>query len=416
MEEIRLNSPLEQGDTSLVYSGNYYQLQAKQMQQQQQQQQLFAQQQQQQQQLQRPLNGLTDNQMNMFAFGSSNLASTSFRLSPNSLTHPALSSSSSSTLSSSQDVKESYNYNYNYYPATPTSTTTVATSPFLPKNSDSFDGMNVSGNNRNNNSIKKMASYGNLGDGNNFSIRNQTDFYNEPQFSPGSMNINKSIWSAINQETNTNTGFDDDFQKNSCAINYLPTDVIMAIDQSLDRGLVFDEKLLEVSNSNSNSTSLDQSIPQPNSRFFVIKSYNEMDIRSAFKNNCWSSTDLGNKRLNKAYNENNGQNIYLFFSVNGSGHFCGIAEMRGPVDFDRNLGCWSDPKWKGCFPIKFLFVKDIPNKLFRNLTLKMFKNGVQCLSPVTMSRDTQELPFEVGKKMISTFKTHISNSSFLDAL
>lgn len=38
----------------------------------------------------------------------------------------------------------------------------------------------------------------------------------------------------------------------------------------------------------------------PNSKFFVIKSYNILDVTSSFTHNIWTSTDLGNKRLNKA--------------------------------------------------------------------------------------------------------------------
>ncbi len=68
-------------------------------------------------------------------------------------------------------------------------------------------------------------------------------------------------------------------------------------------------------------------------RFFVIKSYTEKDVHKSLKYEIWSSTDPGNKRLDKAFRENAGRGpIYLFFSVNGSGHFCGVAEMLTPVD------------------------------------------------------------------------------------
>jgi YTH domain-containing family protein len=52
-------------------------------------------------------------------------------------------------------------------------------------------------------------------------------------------------------------------------------------------------------------------------RFFVIKSYTEDDVHKSLKYEIWSSTDPGNKRLDKAYKENAGRGpIYLFFSVN----------------------------------------------------------------------------------------------------
>ena len=67
-------------------------------------------------------------------------------------------------------------------------------------------------------------------------------------------------------------------------------------------------------------------------RFFVIKSYTEDDVHKSLKYEIWSSTDPGNKRLDKAFKETAGRGpIYLFFSVNASGHFCGMAEMLTPV-------------------------------------------------------------------------------------
>jgi hypothetical protein len=49
----------------------------------------------------------------------------------------------------------------------------------------------------------------------------------------------------------------------------------------------------------------------------VIKSYTEDDVQKSLKYEIWSSTDPGNKRLDKAFKENAGRgSIYLFFSVN----------------------------------------------------------------------------------------------------
>jgi hypothetical protein len=49
----------------------------------------------------------------------------------------------------------------------------------------------------------------------------------------------------------------------------------------------------------------------------VIKSYTEDDVQKSLKYEIWSSTDPGNKRLDKAFKETAGGGpIYLFFSVN----------------------------------------------------------------------------------------------------
>jgi len=63
-------------------------------------------------------------------------------------------------------------------------------------------------------------------------------------------------------------------------------------------------------------------------RFFVIKSYSEDDVHKAIKYGVWASTDTGNRRLDTAYRELAGKgSIYLFFSVNASGQFSGMAQV-----------------------------------------------------------------------------------------
>ncbi len=54
----------------------------------------------------------------------------------------------------------------------------------------------------------------------------------------------------------------------------------------------------------------------------MIKSYTEDDVQKSLKYEIWSSTDPGNKRLDKAFKENAGRGpIYLFFSVNARCRF-----------------------------------------------------------------------------------------------
>ena len=85
-----------------------------------------------------------------------------------------------------------------------------------------------------------------------------------------------------------------------------------------------------------------------NARYFVVKSYSEDDIHRSIKYEIWCSTEHGNKRLDAAYREREGKGpIYLFFSVNGSGHFCGIAQMLQGVDYNSSAGVWAQDKWKG---------------------------------------------------------------------
>ncbi|KAD4385116.1 hypothetical protein E3N88_25284 [Mikania micrantha] len=131
-----------------------------------------------------------------------------------------------------------------------------------------------------------------------------------------------------------------------------------------------------------------------NAKFFVIKSYSEDDVHKSIKYNVWSSTPNGNKKLNNAYEEaqklslvdSKGCPIFLFFSVNASGQFCGIAEMTGRVDFHKDMDFWQQDKWSGSFPVKWHIIKDVPNPHFRHIILENNEH-----KPVTNSRDTQEL-------------------------
>ncbi|KAJ1309172.1 hypothetical protein OPQ81_004843 [Rhizoctonia solani] len=145
-------------------------------------------------------------------------------------------------------------------------------------------------------------------------------------------------------------------------------------------------------------------------RYFVIKSYTEDDVHKSLKYEIWSSTDPGNKRLDKAFKESSGQGpIYLFFSVNASGHFCGMAEMLTPVDYTRSSTVWAQDKWKGVFKVRWIFVRDIPNAALRHIRL----NNTQERKPVTNSRDTQELLPEAGHEMLRIFFTHPARTSLL---
>ncbi|XP_030956109.1 YTH domain-containing protein ECT2-like isoform X2 [Quercus lobata] len=143
-------------------------------------------------------------------------------------------------------------------------------------------------------------------------------------------------------------------------------------------------------------------------KFFIIKSYSEDDVHKSIKYNVWASTPNGNKKLQAAYQEA-GCPVFLLFSVNTSGQFVGLAEMVGPVDFDKNVEYWQQDKWEGCFPVKWHIVKDIPNSLLKHIALENNDN-----KPVTNSRDTQEVKLEQGLKMIAIFKEHPSKTSILD--
>ncbi|TYG81819.1 hypothetical protein ES288_D01G036300v1 [Gossypium darwinii] len=152
-------------------------------------------------------------------------------------------------------------------------------------------------------------------------------------------------------------------------------------------------------------------------KFFVIKSYSEDDVHKSIKYNVWSSTPHGNKKLDSAFEDAQriaagkprGCSIFLFFSVNASGQFCGVAEMIGSVDFQKAMDFWQQDKWSGSFPVKWHIIKDVPNSHFRHIIVENNEN-----KPVTNSRDTQEIMFKQGVEMLKVFKNHTMKTSLLD--
>ncbi|WVZ24027.1 hypothetical protein V8G54_002571 [Vigna mungo] len=79
-------------------------------------------------------------------------------------------------------------------------------------------------------------------------------------------------------------------------------------------------------------------------KFFDIKSYNEDNIHKSIKYNVWANTQNGNKKLDAAYQEAQqkpgGCPVFLFFLVNTTGQFVGLAKMIGPVDFNKIVEYW----------------------------------------------------------------------------
>jgi len=145
-------------------------------------------------------------------------------------------------------------------------------------------------------------------------------------------------------------------------------------------------------------------------RFFVIKSYSEDDIHRSIKYSIWCSTEHGNKRLDDAFKSQKDRGpIYLFYSVNGSGHFCGMAQMMSTVDYNCSANVWAQDKWKGQFKVRWIYVKDVPNNQLRHIRLENNEN-----KPVTNSRDTQEVPPEKGKQVLAIIHSFQHSTSIFD--
>ncbi|XP_052199946.1 YTH domain-containing protein ECT4 [Diospyros lotus] len=150
-----------------------------------------------------------------------------------------------------------------------------------------------------------------------------------------------------------------------------------------------------------------------NAKFFIIKSFSEDNVHKSIKYSVWASTPLGNRKLDAAYHEakeiKDHCPVFLLFSVNASGQFCGVAEMVGPVDFENNADYWQQDRWSGQFPVRWHIIKDVPNSCFRHILLENNDN-----KPVTHSRDSQEVKPEQGIEMLKILKDHDAETSILE--
>lgn len=154
-------------------------------------------------------------------------------------------------------------------------------------------------------------------------------------------------------------------------------------------------------------------------RFFIIKSFNEDNIHKvkrlliiqSIKYRIWCSTVKGNKILQNAYTEAKNQYpILLFFSVNGSGRFVGVAQMISDLQYNTNFMLWDKKEeWKGFFFVMWIFIKDIPNKILKNITNELNEG-----KSVVESRNVEEINYASGMKMMKIFKDYKNDTSIID--
>lgn len=86
-----------------------------------------------------------------------------------------------------------------------------------------------------------------------------------------------------------------------------------------------------------------------------------------------------------------------------------MAQMMTPVDYNSTSSVWSQDKWKGKFKVKWIYVKDVPNKELRHITLENNEN-----KPVTNSRDTQEVPHSKGIEVLQILHAYKHKTSIFD--
>jgi len=271
---------------------------------------------------------------------------------------------------------------------TPTPTATVVTTtstPSVTNNNTANNNSNNNNSNNNSNNNNNNKKNNNNNKGNNSAANHNANINNPNNKAHHKNNANNNNNINTNNNNNANANNEGDKSKSK---------LLPVIDN------------LDLSHINPSNFDCNPSF----AKFFVIKSYSEDDIHKSIKYGIWTSTESGNKRLDRGYRECAGKGpVYLFFSVNASGQFCGLAEMTSPLDYSKKASCWNEDKWSGQFTVSWKIIKDIQNVHLRHVKLVNNEN-----KPVTNSRDTQEVFFQPGCEVLQVFHRFQSKNSILD--
>lgn len=149
------------------------------------------------------------------------------------------------------------------------------------------------------------------------------------------------------------------------------------------------------------------SVMEINTRFFIIKSSNRENIEISMTHSEWATTLTNQNKMIEAFKQGN---VILIFSVNRTGYFQGFAIMTS-FPSDRPSPNWhneNNVKLGGSFGVKWLCVCEMPFNKIKNMT-----NPLNGNEPLNKSRDTQELPKELGIDLCSLcFDQEKSDSSY----
>jgi len=139
-------------------------------------------------------------------------------------------------------------------------------------------------------------------------------------------------------------------------------------------------------------------------RFFVIKASSQKAIEVSLSRGLWAFMISTERKIVKAMKES--KTVFLIFSVQGSGHFQGVAYLVEPTN--EKLAEFAASNVGNCFRVEWIKRANIPFQNTRHLLNPWNKN-----KKVQMSRDGQELEPRVGEglcKLWDKFSTFVPKS------
>ncbi|XP_062844381.1 3'-5' RNA helicase YTHDC2 [Trichomycterus rosablanca] len=134
--------------------------------------------------------------------------------------------------------------------------------------------------------------------------------------------------------------------------------------------------------------------PRPSQpvRYFIMKSSNLRNIDLSQQRGIWSTTSNNEHKLSRAFRESN--LVFLIFSVQGSGHFQGYAQMISDIGSER-CHDWGSSGLGGVFSVEWIRRESLPFQLTHQVLNPWNDN-----KRVQISRDGQELEPQAGAQLL----------------
>ncbi|EDO40330.1 predicted protein, partial [Nematostella vectensis] len=126
-------------------------------------------------------------------------------------------------------------------------------------------------------------------------------------------------------------------------------------------------------------------------RFFIMKCNNQRNLDISMAKGIWATTIANEKKLNRAFKES--KKVVLIFSVQGSGHFQGVAHMTSPIGREKSPEFGSS-SLGGVFTVEWITKANIPFQQAHHLV-----NPWNDHKKVQISRDGQELEPSIGAEL-----------------
>ncbi|XP_048584251.1 3'-5' RNA helicase YTHDC2 [Nematostella vectensis] len=138
-------------------------------------------------------------------------------------------------------------------------------------------------------------------------------------------------------------------------------------------------------------------------RFFIMKCNNQRNLDISMAKGIWATTIANEKKLNRAFKES--KKVVLIFSVQGSGHFQGVAHMTSPIGREKSPEFGSS-SLGGVFTVEWITKANIPFQQAHHLV-----NPWNDHKKVQISRDGQELEPSIGAELCKLWEVDHTNTS-----